>query len=397
MSQVRTILSRIVWFLAQAFLVALGIATLVSFLPPIPVLGILGSVMLGPLGPWAPIVALAGSVWMFWRWRKKRTKRALIIASLAAFATVGSATILYRKVAVARSNGIDVSLTQALAASSQKGDGQQPVTINYANHDGNHLPLDIYQPTVRRGGGPAPVFIYVHGGGWGSQTLKQRQADYRWFADRGYLVISIEYPLSSETRHTWNIAEPQLGCALAWVGANVARYGGDASRLALWGESAGGNLVLNLAYQAQQGTLKPSCPGAVPNIAATLALYPVIDPALMFHNPDPLLGIFGRMMGSNYTGGSPAQFPERYAAIASSTHINAKAPPTLLIIPEADHLVDPQAAYAFDAKARATGVKTRLIKVPYAEHSFDLRSGGIGNQLVRQAMLQFLAQNGVKP
>ncbi len=397
MSQVRTMLSRILRFTAQAFLAALGIATLVSFLPPIPVLGILGSIMLGPLGPWAPIWALAGTVWMFRLWRKGGSRRAMVIAGLAAFATVGSAYILGRQVAVARSNGIDIDLAQALMASSQKGDGLRPVTINYARHDGAQLPLDIYQSTVRSGSGLAPVLIYVHGGGWGSQTLKQRQADYRWLAERGYLVISIEYPLSSETRHTWNVAEPQLGCALAWVGANAARYGGDVSRLALWGESAGGNLVLNLAYLAQQGTLKPSCPGTVPNIAAALALYPVIDPALLFENPDPLLGIFGRMMGSNYTGGSPAQFSERYAAIASSTHINAKAPPTLLIIPEDDHLVDPQAAYAFEAKAREAGVKTRLIKVPYAEHSFDLRSGGIGNQLVRQAMLQFLAQNGVKP
>jgi acetyl esterase len=397
MNQVSAVLSKTLRLVAQAFLATLGIATLVSFLPPVPGLGLLGSVVLGPLGPSAPILALAGSVWMFRLWRNKRTKRALVIASLAAFATVGSAFILYRQVAVARSNGIDVSLAQALAASSQKGDGQQPVTISYASQYGNQLPLDIYQPTVRPGGGLAPVFVYVHGGGWGSQTLKQRQADYRWFAERGYLVISIEYTLSSETRHTWNIAEPQLGCALAWVGANAARFGGDVSRLALWGESAGGNLILNIAYQAQQGTLKPSCPGVVPNIVAVLALYPVIDPALMYHNPDPLLGIFGRMMGNNYTGGSPGKFPDRYTAIASSTHINAKAPPTLLIIPEADHLVDPKAAYAFEAKAKAAGVKTRLIKVPYAEHSFDLRSGGIGNQLVRQAMLQFLSQNGVKP
>jgi acetyl esterase/lipase len=102
-------------------------------------------------------------------------------------------------------------------------------------------------------------------------------------------------------------------------------------------------------------------------------------------------------MGDRYTGGSPEQFPERYKAIASATHISTKAPPTLLIIPEADHLFAPDAAYAFAAKAEAAGVKTRLIKMPYAEHAFDLRSGGIGNQMVRQVMLQFLAEQGLKP
>jgi acetyl esterase/lipase len=181
------------------------------------------------------------------------------------------------------------------------------------------------------------------------------------------------------------------------VNANATRYGGDVSRLALWGESAGGNLVLNLSYRANQGTLAPSCAGTLPRVDATIALYPVVDPARMYRPVDSTLGVFGRMMGDNYTGGSPEKFPDRYKAIASSTHINAKAPATLLIIPQADHLVDPHAAYDFEKKTRVAGVKTRLIRMPYAEHSFDLRNGSIGNQLVRRSMLKFLKKNGLEP
>jgi acetyl esterase/lipase len=103
------------------------------------------------------------------------------------------------------------------------------------------------------------------------------------------------------------------------------------------------------------------------------------------------------MMGDNYTGGSPERFPDRYAAIASATHINAKAPPTLLVVPEADHLVAPAATYAFAAKAKAAGIETRLIRMPYAEHAFDLRSGSVGSQLVRRTMLQWLEAHGLKP
>ena len=44
------------------------------------------------------------------------------------------------------------------------------------------------------------MFIYIHGGGWGAETLKQREADFRWFAERGFLVMSFEYPLASEKR-----------------------------------------------------------------------------------------------------------------------------------------------------------------------------------------------------
>jgi acetyl esterase/lipase len=320
----------------------------------------------------------------------------LVLLGLAAFAALGSAYINARQIGVATANNAHIDLAQALLAGSQMDDSLQPITVIYASHEGQSIPLDIYRP-IGGNGGPVPVFIYVHGGGWGAETLKQRQADYRWFAERGYLVISLEYPLSSDTRHTWNVAEPLLGCAMAWIGANAAQYGGDPSRLALWGESAGGNLVLNLSYRANAGTLKPSCEGTVPHVVATMALYPVVDPARMYRPVDKLLGPFGRMMGDNYTGGSPEQFPDRYRAIASATHITAKAPPTLLIIPEADHLVAPEAAYAFAAKARDAGVDARVIRMPYAEHAFDLRSGSIGNQLVRQAMLQFMYAHGLKP
>ncbi len=184
---------------------------------------------------------------------------------------------------------------------------------------------------------------------------------------------------------------------MVWIAANAARLGGDPARLALWGESAGGNLVLNLAYRANAGTLQSACEGTPPNVDAVVGLYPVVDPARMYRPVDPLLGVFGRMMGDNYTGGSPEQYPDRYAAIASATHINPAAPPTLLIVPEADHLVDPAAAYDFAESATAAGIVTQVIRVPYAEHSFDIRSGSIGNQLVRQTMLQFLETRGLNP
>ncbi len=390
------LLIRVLRWLGKAVLVLLALGTLGSFLPVIPVLGELGPIFTATQGPWVTIVALIGVALLFRSWRQTGKRGTLILTALATFAMLGSAYILFRQASVARTSGAHIDPVQMLLAHAQSAPDPPPETVIYAEYDGQKLPIDIYRPTGNKK--PlAPIFIYIHGGGWGAQTLKQREADYRWFAALGYLAISIEYPLSSEKRHTWNVAEPQLACALAWIGANAARYGGDASRLALWGESAGGNLVLNLSYQANAGTLKPGCAGALPPIRATMALYPVIDPARMYRPVDPLLGPFGRMMGDNYTGGSPEQFPDRYKAIASSTHINAKAPPTLLVVPEADHLVDPQAAYAFADKARAAGIEARLIRMPYAEHSFDLRSGSVGNQMVRQVMLQFLETHGLKP
>lgn len=383
---------RVAAYILFAFLAA---ATLGILVPAIPVLGELGPVLVSAFGPWISIIALVASIVTFGRWYAMRRRLLLTMTGLSAFTGLGTAYAQAQQIFVAQANGAKIDLVQALLAHSQSNTTITPTTAVYASHDDEALPLDIYRPSTATTGAAAPVFVYIHGGGWNAQTLKQRQADYGWFAARGYLVISLEYTLASEKRHTWDVVQPQLGCALAWVGSNAAKYGGDPSRIALWGESAGGNLVLNLSYMANQGTLKPSCPGQVPKVEATIALYPVVDPARMYHNPDVLIGGFGRLMTVNYTGGSPDQFPDRYAVIASSTHISATAPPTLLIVPEADHLVVPQAAYEFSERTRAAGVDVQVIRMPYAEHAFDLRSGSIGNQLVRQAMLRFLRQHGL--
>ncbi|MBV1689000.1 alpha/beta hydrolase [Novosphingobium sp. G106] len=380
-------------YVLLAFLAAAALGVLVA---AIPILGELGPVLMSYAGPWITLVSLIGAAMIFRRWRAKGQPFLLAMTILAAFAGVATAFAQARQIAVARKNGAKIDLVQALLAHSQTDTTLVPLTAIYARHNGEPLPLDIYRPEAAAAGADAPVLVYIHGGGWNAQTLKQRQADYRWFAERGYLVISLEYTLASEKRHTWDVVQPQLGCALAWVGANAGRYGGDASRLALWGESAGGNLVLNLSYMANQGSLKLSCPGEVPKVDATIALYPVVDPARMFRNPDVLIGGFGRLMTVNYTGGSPDQFPDRYAVIASSMHISAAAPPTLLIVPEADHLVVPAAAAEFAGRARAAGIDMQMIRMPYAEQAFDLRSGSIGNQMVREVMLRFLNQKGLR-
>ncbi len=388
---------RIMRALGNVVLVCFALAATGTFIPDIPLLGEAGPSLISPFGPWVIILSVAGAVWQFRRWLTTRNNRTLAMLGVAAFAAIGTTGILATQITVARANGASIDLAQALLARSQ-ADASLPVTtVIYGRHDGEPLPLDVYRPAARRGGTLAPVLVYVHGGGWGAENLKQRQADYRWFVERGYLVISLEYTLSSDKRATWNIAQPELGCAMTWVAGNAKRFGGDPSRLGLWGESAGGNLILNLSYMANRDTLKSSCGGTPPRIAATIALYPVVDVARMHGNADIIVGIFGRMMTERYTGGSPAQFPDRYAYVSPQTHISRAAPPSLLVVPDVDHLVAPAAADIFVAKARASGVDARLIRMPFAEHGFDLRSGSIGNQLVRQVTLHFLEDHGLKP
>jgi acetyl esterase len=120
-----------------------------------------------------------------------------------------------------------------------------------------HL-LDIYRPAS--GDGPWPVVFYVHGGGF--RILSK---DTHWimclaFARRGFLVVSINYRLAP--RHPYPAAIEDASTALVWVAENIARYGGDPTRLVLAGESAGANLVTSLAIASSYRRPEP-CARAV--------------------------------------------------------------------------------------------------------------------------------------
>ena len=109
-----------------------------------------------------------------------------------------------------------------------------------------HL-LDVYYP-ASNSGRPWPVVLYVHGGGF--RILSK---DSHWlmglaFAKRGFVVFNINYRLAP--RHRFPAAMEDTCAAMEWVAQNAARYGGDASRLVLAGESAGANLVTSLTLAA---------------------------------------------------------------------------------------------------------------------------------------------------
>ncbi len=397
MSTIKLISEKAMIFIVYTFSAILAIATLACFLPQVPVFGVIGPLIVFPFGPWVSILSLLAALLFFFRWRKFGKRGILVLTSFTSFVFAGTAFIQIQQIAVAEQNGVDINLLRTLWLGGERHGSVTAVIETYTRYEDHDLAVAIYSQANSKEKSPKPVLVYVHGGGWGAGTVHDRAADMRWFADQGYLVFSVEYSLSAEDRHTWGVAERQVACALAWIGRNAERYGGDGSRLAMFGESAGGNLVLNVSYQANAGLIKPMCEGQVPNIVASIAAYPIIDARQMYENDDVIVGRFARMMGVQYTGGTPEAFPGRYKAISSETHINSSAPATLLLPGLTDHLLHPEPVYAFAKKAIAAGVDARVIGFPYGEHSFDQLNGGIGSQLMRGASLQLLIEFGLAP
>jgi acetyl esterase len=344
--------------------------------------------------PWLTVVAVVGAGIAIVSWFRRRDRFSAVLVVLAVATLVGASVIGARMTATVERAGADIDLVDTFGMAQDKWAPPDAEAI-YSTFDGEPLGINIYRPP----GSPsrAPVLVYVHGGGWIAGDRSAHGADLRWLADQGWLTISVDYALSSTERHLWDVTGDQIGCALAWVSDNAPAYGGDPSRLSLSGDSAGGNLAINAAYMAANGTLKSSCGGRLPAVRTVSALYPVVDAAGFFNNDAPALAGTSRGMAEAYTGGSPQQFPDRYAAISSETHISPAAPPTLIILGRADHLVPVEGTYRFTERARNAGVDVELVVVPYADHVFDARRGSIGQQAYRQLTARLLRAHGEAP
>lgn len=129
---------------------------------------------------------------------------------------------------------------------------------------GGDLPVRIYTP-ASADGGAAPVVVFFHGGGFVAGDLDTHDGTARQHAvDAGAVVVSVDYRLAPE--HPFPAAVEDAMAATEWVAAHAAELGADPGRLAVAGDSAGGNLAAVVAQRARDA--------GGPAIAFQLLWYP---------------------------------------------------------------------------------------------------------------------------
>lgn len=317
-----------------------------------------------------------------------------VVAAVALAGTVWSGVVTGSIVHAAADAGGSVDVFAALTPGSM--DARSDARPVYEQVDGQRLHASVYRPASS--GGDAPVIMYVHGGGWINGSDAELGHDRRWYADRGYLVVSVDYRLATTTHATWDEAPADVACALVWTQEHAASYGGDPDRIVLSGDSAGGNLAVNLAYSAALGTATSGCGGTVPVPDAVVTQYPVVDPQDAYDHGYPAPAFEPKTFTDDYLGGTPAQHPDRMTAISSSTHVSPKAPPTLVIEPQHDGLIPSAGVESWVAAAREAGAPVTSAPVPFANHTFDqAASGTLGNQAALTITTAYLHRIGLAP
>jgi acetyl esterase len=145
----------------------------------------------------------------------------------------------------------------------------EPIATNDAEVAvaGGIVPLRVYTPA---GQAPLPAVVYFHGGGFVCGGLDTIDAPLRALANRsGCAVVSVGYRLAPE--HRFPTAHEDAYAATEWVAANADGLGVDADRLAVAGDSCGGNLATSVALMARER--------GGPDLVFQALVYPMLDPA----------------------------------------------------------------------------------------------------------------------
>ena len=120
--------------------------------------------------------------------------------------------------------------------------------VRYAPGGGREHLCDIYTPAGASAAKPAPIMLYVHGGGFRILSKDSHWIMGLMFARHGFVVVNINYRLAPT--HRYPAALEDCAVAYRFVKENAAALGGDLDRFVLAGESAGANLVTSLAIAA---------------------------------------------------------------------------------------------------------------------------------------------------
>ncbi len=255
----------------------------------------------------------------------------------------------------------DVDFTPAVARHSADQ------CVVYKTVEGSPLYLGYYFPQAHNKSHRRPAFVFIHGGSWSGKMIfpgqPHWQGDYlgylaRYYADRGFVCISIDYRLVRNCGQTagYELLDSYGDCcdALDYILSHAGEYGIDPGRINLLGESAGGHLAGAVA------TFRYDRSYTFQNVFLINPITDLNDPKWMPYVP-------AESMHPHLRGLS---MPEKIAFLSPLSQANASTSPTVILHGSADISVDPNHAQAFYEKMCALSNTCDLHILEQTHHAF---------------------------
>lgn len=280
---------------------------------------------------------------------------------------------------------------EALAATVESAGDPEPVggvTDRSIPGPLGDIPIRVYTP---EGSGPFPALVYFHGGGWVAGDLEMVDPSCTMLTNRtNAVVVSVDYRLAPEHK----FPAPVMDCyaATQWVYDNAAELGVDPRRIAVGGDSAGGNLAAAVSVMARdRGT---------PDLAFQILFYPVTNldyetrsyrenGADYFLTTDMMRWFWGHYLQSEAFGRDTYASP---LLIEDASGL----PPAFVVTAEFDPLRDEGEAYA--ELLREAGNEVTANRYDGQIHGFVTRCGimDVGKQAIDDAARQLRQALGTK-
>jgi acetyl esterase len=235
---------------------------------------------------------------------------------------------------------------------------------------GGDIGVRVFRPA---GDGPLPLVAYLHGGGWVMGSLDGFDPLCRALANAsGAVVASIDYRLAPE--HPFPAAPDDALAAVRWLAAHADELGVDAGRMAIAGDSAGGNLATVTARRLRDERSGDEAAGrgrSGPALRLQALVYPVCDSGLNTPSYREFEARFGltalgmKRFWNLYLNGSDGRHPDASPLQADDL---SGLPPAFVLTVTADVLRDEGEAYAHALEA--AGVPVTLRRYDGAVHGF---------------------------
>ncbi len=235
--------------------------------------------------------------------------------------------------------------------------------IEYKNINGKSLQLDLYKP--RNLTKPAPLLVFIHGGGWSGGERADYLVYLVAFAKKGYVTATVSYRLLKDGPYPACVED--ITDAVQWFYKNGNSYDYDQDRIALIGGSAGAHLALLAAYGWKKlGTHSDS------TVADTV--HHKIKAVVDIYGPTDLTTEFSRNNSTvtSFLAHTYQEAPELFTAASPIHYLNKNSPPTMILHGTSDQTVPINQSDMLKTRLDSLGVPNVYYKVPLWPHTMDI-------------------------